>query len=193
MPHDVPLTSLDPRAQLVVDTRALGRSPGAMHRESRTVTAPADLGIDMIGVPEGADVELDIRLEAVMEGVLVSATAHAPLTGECARCLDPVPAGEAATDVEFQELYAYPEHDVEEDAYRMDGDLLDLEPPLRDAVVLALPAHPLCRDDCPGLCAECGARLAEVGRDHGHETRDPRWAALERLLDSDTHPDDKES
>ncbi len=54
----------------------------------------------------------------------------------------------------------------------------DLEPALRDAVVLALPLAPLCTDDCPGLCVECGGRRADLAPDHGHETLDPRWAAL---------------
>ncbi|MQA84208.1 MAG: DUF177 domain-containing protein [Streptosporangiales bacterium] len=189
MPLDRSVMHLDPRAPLVVDTRALGRSPGAMRRESRTVPAPASLGLDMIGVPEGADVELDIRLEAVMEGVLVSGLARAPLTGECARCLEPFVD---SIEVEFQELYAYPDQEPEEDAYLMEGDLLDLEPAFRDALVLALPVHPLCREDCPGLCSECGARLADVGPDHSHPTADPRWAALRGLLDSRTDNDESE-
>ena len=58
--------------------------------------------------------------------------------------------------------------DADEDGYSLDGDLLDLEPVLRDALVLALPLAPLCRQDCPGLCAECGALLAQAGPDHGH-------------------------
>ena len=68
--------------------------------------------------------------------------------------------------------------DEDDDVSRLEGDLLDLEPLLRDAVVLALPFQPLCRDDCPGLCTECGARLAD-DPDHQHdEPVDPRWAAL---------------
>ena len=62
-------------------------------------------------------------------------------------------------------------------------DLLDLEPPLRDAVVLALPFQPLCREDCPGLCPDCGARLADEP-EHSHEDKiDPRWAALTQLTE----------
>ena len=65
----------------------------------------------------------------------------------------------------------------------LQDDLVDLEPLLRDAVVLALPFQPLCRDDCPGLCTECGARLAD-DPDHQHEDAiDPRWAALQGLTD----------
>jgi uncharacterized protein len=173
-----PLNRLDPRGPLVVDTRELGRRPGSMQRVARTVPAPADLGLDVVGVPEGADLELDLRLEAVMDGVLVSGSARAPLAGECVRCLEPF---ESDLDASFQELYAYPDSDADEGAPRLVGDLLDLEPVLRDAVVLALPLQPRCREDCPGLCADCGARLADQP-EHHHEVADPRWAALQGLF-----------
>jgi uncharacterized protein len=169
----------------VLDTRELGRRPGSQRQVSRTVAAPADLGIEVLQVPEGSPVELDLRLEAVMEGVLVTGTAHASLAGECARCLEPL------TDeisVELQELYVYEDHalpDEEDDEVStLRDDLADLEPLLRDAVVLALPFQPLCEDDCPGLCVECGARLA-ADPDHTHGAAvDPRWAALAELTDA---------
>jgi uncharacterized protein len=186
MPHGSRknLTRIDPRDPFVIDTHALGRRPGSMRKDSREVPAPADLGIEMVGVPEGADIELDIRLEAVMEGVLVSGTARAPLSGECARCLDPLTS---SIEVDFQELYVYPDtrsgESAEEDERRLEGDLIDLEPIVRDAMVLALPLSPLCQDDCPGLCSDCGVRLAEAGPDHHHDAADPRWAALQGMLD----------
>ncbi|RJL25041.1 YceD family protein [Bailinhaonella thermotolerans] len=169
---------LDPRAPFVISTHDLGRRPGSMRQVTRVVAAPDDLAVDLIGVPKGADVELDLRLEAVMEGVLVSGTARAPLAGECARCLDPLTS---SIEVSFQELFFYTAEDAGEDDYILDGDLLDLEPVFRDAVVLALPLSPLCQDDCPGLCAECGTRLAEAGPDHRHDQIDARWAALQAL------------
>ncbi|HEX6246586.1 MAG TPA: YceD family protein [Nocardioidaceae bacterium] len=169
----------------MLDTRELGRRPGSQRTVSFTAPAPADLGIEVLRVPEGSPVELDLRLEAVMEGVLVTGTARAELTGECARCLEPL---RDDVEVDLQELFAYEESDTaadeeEDDAGRLEGDLLDLEPLLRDAVVLSLPFQPLCRDDCPGLCIECGARLAE-DPDHQHEAAiDPRWSALRELAD----------
>jgi uncharacterized protein len=189
---------LDSRAPLVIDTRELGRRAGSMREITRTVPAPADLGLDVIGVPEGSPLELDIRLEAVVDGVLVSGTARARLAGECVRCLEPVTSD---LDVTFQELYVYPDDseqatyghgsraahaapadtDDEDGVSRLEGDLLDLEPVVRDAVVLALPFQPVCRDDCPGLCSECGALLA-TDPDHHHASADPRWAALQDLL-----------
>jgi uncharacterized protein len=174
-------SKLDPRAPLVLDTRELGRRPGSQRTMSLSAEAPAELGIEVLGVPEGSQVQLDLRLEAVMDGVLVTGTASAELEGECARCLDPI---EDAVTVDIQELYLYEPasgDDEDDDVSRLEDDLLDLEPVLRDAVVLALPFQPLCQDDCPGLCVECGARLAD-DPDHGHdEAVDPRWAALVEL------------
>ncbi|MEW1864736.1 DUF177 domain-containing protein [Streptomyces sp. NBC_00669] len=192
-------TRLDHRNPLVFDTHELGRRPGAMKKVSRTVSAPKDLGIaDVIWVPEGNDVELELRLESVMEGVLVTGTAHAPLTGECTRCLEPL---ERELDAEFQEMFSYPDADTrtarrdeagddaaaseEDDVLYLEDDLFDLEPVLRDAVVLALPMQPVCREDCPGLCSQCGARLAD-DPDHHHEATDIRWAALQDFQQNGT-------
>ncbi|GAB2695658.1 YceD family protein [Thalassiella azotivora] len=178
------MTALDPRSPLVLDTHELGRRPGSMRTLQRTVAAPEDLGTEVIGVPSGSDLELDLRLEAVMEGVLVSGTARARAVGECVRCLEDV---EQPVDVTFQELFAYPGSrsqaqvsEDDEDVHELEGDLLDLEPVLRDAVVLALPFKPVCSEECPGLCPECGARLAD-DPGHQHESVDPRWAALQTL------------
>jgi uncharacterized protein len=175
-------TRLDPRSPLVLDTRELGRRPGSMRTLSRSVPAPAHLGVDVLGVVEGSPLELDLRLESVVEGVLVTGTVDATMSGECVRCLDPV-TGPLVVDL--QELYVHPGHERDEDddtdpLPELNGDLIDLEPALRDAVVLALPLQPLCRDDCPGLCSECGARL-EDDPEHSHDAVDPRWAALGKV------------
>lgn len=200
MPEETRRTAprLDPRSPLVLDVRELGRRPGSMRPLSRSVPAPAHLGLGVLGVPEGSDLELDLRLESVVEGVLVSGTVAATVTGECVRCLDPVTS---SIDVDLQELYVHPDREHGghaghhgrgrvDDGFAEDeemaalpqlhGDLLDLEPVLRDAVVLALPLRPLCREDCPGLCSECGARL-DSDPGHGHEVEDPRWAVLRQL------------
>lgn len=174
---------LDPRSPLVLNTRDLPRRPGAMRTVERSVPAPKDLGLELIGVPQGAAVNLDLRLESVSEGVYVSGTVTAPVEGECGRCLRPISDTLVVT---IQELYAY-EHSTtdettdEEEVGRMQGDLIDLEPALRDAVVLALPTHPLCRDDCPGLCPECGVHWDDLPQGHTHAQVDPRWSALAQL------------
>ncbi|MFI6349821.1 YceD family protein [Streptomyces sp. NPDC050560] len=191
---------LDHRDPLVFDTHELGRRPGAMQRLSRTVDAPAKdsprgpLGIkDVIGIPPGAPVVLDLRLESVMEGVLVTGTAHATAEGECVRCLEPM---EFAVDADFQEMFSYHDADdrgreivdavddaEDEDRLFVEDGLIALEPVLRDAVLLALPMQPVCREDCPGLCSECGARLAD-DPDHHHDAVDIRWAALKGLAET---------
>jgi uncharacterized protein len=175
----------------VVDTRELGRRPGLSRKLARTVEARTPLGVEgVIAVPKGARIELDMLLESVVEGVLVSGTAVAPVEGECARCLDPISTEDNDVEVEFTELFAYPDSMTEEttdedEIHRLVDDKVDLEPVVRDAVVLALPAAPLCREDCPGLCPECGGRWADLGPDHRHETIDPRWAALTERFRTD--------
>ena len=192
----VPVTShrrIDPRRPLVLDTRELSRRPGSMRRVSKTVPAPAGLGTPLLAVPEGSDIALDLRLEAVMEGVLVSGTATATVTGECARCLDPV-SDEVV--VELRELYAYPERlradevDADDDDIgELIDDHADLEPAVRDALVLELPLSPRCDEDCAGLCPDCGVRLDDAEPDHSHERSDSRWAALASLNVGSDHPD----
>ncbi|MFD7918629.1 YceD family protein [Streptomyces sp. NPDC059740] len=176
------------------DTRELGRRPGALKRFSRSAGAPDNLGNEVIGVPEGSPVDLDLRLESVMDGVLVTGTARARVKGECVRCLEPL---ERELEADFQEMFSYPDGDVsvrgdaeqdadaedEEDTLFVEDEMIDLESVLRDAVVLSLPMQPVCREDCPGLCSECGARLAD-DPDHHHDATDIRWAALQGLADT---------
>ena len=175
-----PSARLDPRKPLVFSTLDLGRSPGSEYTQQRTVPAPAYVHAGLVGVDEGSDVEVDVRMEAVSEGVLVTATARAEATGECARCLEPL---SQPVEVRAQELFAYSADGGPADAegYSLQGDLLDFEPVLHDALVLALPLAPLCREDCPGLCVECGVPLAQAEPGHGHGPAiDPRWASLQQ-------------
>jgi uncharacterized protein len=185
-----------PRGALVFDMRTLGRQAGSAKTQQLTVPAPDDMRLELARVPVGADMQLDVRFEAVTEGVLVTGSATAPLAGECARCLAPLATSVTASFTELY-LYARDRHDKhdrfdenteqDDEELHLDGDLLDLEPVLRDAVVLALPMSPLCREDCPGLCVECGVPLADAGPDHGHEDApDPRWAGLKQFDDQAT-------
>ncbi|WLQ40398.1 DUF177 domain-containing protein [Streptomyces laculatispora] len=187
---------LDHRNPLVFDTHELGRRPGALKRLTRSVDAPKDFGIDgVVGVPEGAPVELDVRLESVMEGVLVTGTARASAEGECVRCLEPL---SLEVEADFQEMFSYPDADDrnrsktadpvddaedDEDRFFLEDGLFDLESVLRDAVVLALPMQPVCRETCAGLCSECGVGLDE-NPGHHHEALDIRWAALQGLAET---------
>jgi uncharacterized metal-binding protein YceD (DUF177 family) len=163
-----------------VELRELGRRAGSLQEIQRTVPAPADWRVELIGVPEGAPVEFRLRLESVMEGVLVSGEVDVPVVGSCARCLEPI---EDTLALDVQELYAYEgsttEATSEEDEVRrVEGEQLDLEPMVRDLVVLSLPLAPTCTEDCAGLCVDCGQRLDDLPADHTHEVLDPRWAGL---------------
>ena len=177
----------DHTAPLVLDIRPLGRRPGSMQPVRQTVPSPSRIGLDLVAIEEGADLELDLRLESVVEGVLVSGTVAATAAGECSRCLDPL---SAEVTVDVTELFAYPDSATDDstdadEVHRIVDDLVDLEPVVVDAVGLGLPLQPVCREDCPGLCAQCGAQLAVVGPGHRHETLDPRWAALASFASPD--------
>ena len=177
------MSRLNPRDPLVLDTQQVARRPGTMIEVERTVEAPSGLGTDVVGVPEGSPVELQLRLESVVEGVLVSGLGRAQARGECVRCLDPVVIDLV---LHLQELFAYPDSaaaDADE-IVQVEDEFVDFEPVLRDAVVLALPLQPVCQDDCLGLCATCGARLND-DPEHQHDQVDPRWAALGELHQND--------
>jgi uncharacterized protein len=179
---------VNPRSPFVLDTREVGRRAGSQRDYRRELSAPAQLGLDMIGVPEGAPLTLTVRLESVTEGVLATGTVTGELVGECGRCLSGFTDG---LDVEFVELFAYPNSATDEttdadEVSRLEGDHLDLEPVVRDAVVLSLPLTPLCTPECAGLCSECGERLDDLPAGHTHTRIDPRWAALtERFSDQE--------
>ncbi|ANI39240.1 YceD family protein [Mycolicibacterium vaccae] len=182
------------RSPLVIDISRLGRRPGSMITVQETVPSPARMGLELIAVPEGAPLHLDLVLQSVSEGVLVTGTVVAPTSGECARCLTPV-TGEV--EIELTELYAYPDSTTEEtteadEIPRVGRDrgteTIDLEQPITDAVGLALPFSPVCTPDCQGLCLECGVRLADAEPGHHHEQIDPRWAKLAQLREQDAEP-----
>ena len=180
--------SREDASPLVVSVTNLIHRPGTMETLTEVVPAPADLGNALIGVEEGSDIDLDIRMESVVDGILVTGSVVVDVHGECSLCLDPIDYEMSAN---IQELFVFekapaggPEDEVDEQ-YAVEDDSIDLEPALRDAVILQLPFQPVCRDTCQGLCADCGARL-EDDPGHHHEVLDPRWSALQGLLGADT-------
>ena len=177
------------RSPLVINISRLGRRPGSMMTFSETVPSPSRIGLDLIGVDGGALLKLDLRIESVSEGVLVTGTVSAPTSGECARCLTPI-TGEV--EIDLTELFAYPysatDETTESDEIGRVGssgqpDTVDLEQPIIDAIGLALPFSPLCGPDCAGLCPQCGVPLATAEPGHHHDQIDPRWAKLAGMLD----------
>lgn len=152
-----------------------------------TVPSPVRIGLELIAVEKGAPLALDLRLESVSEGVLVSGTVSATTTGECARCLTALTGD---VEIDLTELFAYPHSATDETTeddevarVTRDGgaDTVDLEQSIIDAIGLVLPFSPVCDPDCAGLCPECGVPLAGAGPGHRHDTVDPRWAKLAAL------------
>jgi uncharacterized protein len=177
-----------------LNTYELPRRAGEMKEYELDIVVKEKFGVELISVPAGELIEIDARLESVTEGILLSADVYAVAQGECIRCLDPV---EIVIERKIQELYNYEptnergkkkrksstEDLTSEDLdvaaeFMMDGDILDLETPVRDAIVLSLPSNPLCSQDCLGLCPECGSKWADLPEDHAHEVIDARWASL---------------
>ena len=176
-----------------LNTYELPRRAGEMKEYQLDIPVKENFGVPLISVPAGDFIEVDARLESVTEGVLLSADVYAVAKGECIRCLDPV---EIVIERKIQELYNYEptnergkkkkrdedEIDLDlEDELMMDGNIMDLETPIRDAVVLSLPINPLCDEDCLGLCPDCGGKWADLPEDHAHDVVDARWASLSSL------------
>ncbi len=143
--------------------------------------------VEVFVADEQAEVSVDALLEWVNDGILATGTATAPFEAECRRCLNPV-RGEVTA--EFQELFE-PEP-REGESYPLKGERVDLGPLAREALLLELPLAPVCRDDCQGLCARCGADLNQGPCGCPPADRDPRWAALDVLdgLRNDSLPSD---
>ena len=177
-----------------LNTYELPRRAGEMKEYKLDIVVKEKFGVELISVPAGELIEIDARLESVTEGILLSADVYAVAQGECIRCLDPV---EIVIERKIQELYNYEptnergkkkrkgstedltSEDLDvADEFMMEGDILDLETPVRDAIVLSLPSNPLCSQDCLGLCPECGSKWADLPEDHAHEVIDARWASL---------------
>ncbi|MEO6944586.1 MAG: YceD family protein [Lacisediminihabitans sp.] len=169
MPHPI-------KTPYTVDVFDLLHRPGEMRERVLSVTVPEDIGTEIIGVKAGSALDVELRMESLHDGVLVTAEIDGTASGECGRCLIDI---QQPVQVEIQELFAYSQDEAFE--YEVQVDTIDLEPVIRDAVVLSLPFQPVCQEDCLGLCPQCGVRLLD-NPGHEHEAPvDPRWAALAGL------------
>jgi len=167
--------SENPYAVLVRDVM---HRPGEMREHQLEVVVPEDFGNAVIAVPAGSTLKIDARFESLHDGVLAAVEVRGTAKAECVRCLIDVTM---PIKVEFQELFAYSEDEAFD--YTVIDEHIDLEPVVRDSVVLSLPFQPVCQKDCLGLCPECGVRLLD-NPGHEHEAAiDPRWAALSGLQD----------
>lgn len=178
----------------LLNTHELPRRAGEMKEYELDIPAPFRVGVPLIAVPEGDLIEVDARCESVTEGILVTADIYTVAAGECIRCLDPV---EMVIDRTIQELYRYEATDDkgrksrnkeeesddldEDEVLFVEGEQVNLEVPILDAIILSLPVNPLCNEDCMGLCPDCGEKWEDLPEEHSHEVVDARWAGLNGL------------
>ncbi|MBC7761991.1 MAG: DUF177 domain-containing protein, partial [Candidatus Saccharibacteria bacterium] len=106
--------------------------PGEMRDRSIDIVVPEEFGNAMIGMKAGSELRVELRMESLHDGILVSADIDGTAAGECGRCLIDI---EQAVQVEIQELFAYSSDEAFE--YEVHEDTIDLEPVIRDAVVLS--------------------------------------------------------
>ena len=183
-----------------VSVAQVASRPGQSKPIDTVFPAPAGIGDSVVGVREGADIRVVGSFDSIVDGLVFTGRLEAPVAAECTRCLKPIDpdwtvpvtaffpydsgacrddrrTGHGKDDVEI-----IAGEDESEDVYPLspDGAFADMESLLRDTLVEALPLQPLCREDCLGLCPQCGADLNE-DPDHHHDVTDIRFAALEQL------------
>ncbi|HEX2026027.1 MAG TPA: YceD family protein [Actinomycetota bacterium] len=159
-----------------VDVRDLLDEPGASRRVRRDA-AFEGMATELARVRDDDPVRIDVLLDSVVEGILASGTLSGPMRFRCARCLTEF-TGQFRHEV--RELFTT-EPRADRDEYPIADGHIDLEPMVRDTVVLAMPFAPLCREDCLGLCERCGGDRNAGECSCGPET-DPRWSALDTLV-----------
>ncbi len=166
-----------PKNPYLVNIRDLHNKPGELRERVLTFPVPEKLGEGLAWVPEGREMEIDLRLEAVHEGILVTAEVNVTADAQSARTLTDF---ELPIEVDFQELFAYPS-EVPSD-YEIDGDTIDLEQVVRDSVVLALPFQPEFAGEADEVELPEGITMV-LADDEREAPLDERWAALAKLRD----------
>ncbi len=156
---------------------------------------------DRAGYRARAAAHVTAHLEKVERRVLLEAHARAELTFPCGRCLEAVslgvpvdfeltlvPTDEYASDDapagegDAERAHVGGSFDVESaDEEPYTGKVIDLDPIVREQLLLALPSYPVCRDSCKGLCPVCGANLNDRDCGCDRHVPDPRWAALKNV------------
>jgi uncharacterized protein len=157
-------------------------APILRHQEPRRELVQGeipDLFVSGSEVPPGSLIDVDIELIPVGGAIEAIGTVRAPWTGSCARCLQPA---HGSLEGEVREVFEHPNEEGE--TYPLEHDEVDLEPLARETVVLELPQAPLCREDCLGLCPDCGVDRNE-GTCSCAPPMDPRWAVLDELRTTD--------
>jgi len=163
-----------------VNLHELPRRAGEFRQYRLEFLAPQAIGVALLEIPKSEPLGISFKAESVDGGVLLTGEVISHARGECGRCLDPI---DFDIYQKFRELFLNTSRagEVEDDAdeiFSLDGDIADLEVPIRDAVILAMPINPLCQSECLGLCPVCGLKWRELEKDHSHQASDPRWIGL---------------
>lgn len=191
--------SRDPGDVFVLDVGEALAVPGVRHRHVLSGRLP-DIALSSAQVPDHAEVQVDVTLEAQGASVIVEGAAWTRWEGECRRCLGPTVG---PLEVPFREVYLPPDPDpslppgsdptlvseaesADDETFHLEGDDLDLRPMLRDALALQLPLAPLCGEDCAGPAPDThpvGRADENAGKDDAPSDarRDPRWAVLDQI------------
>jgi uncharacterized protein len=164
----------------LINLHELPRRAGEMRQYHFSFPLPERMGTPMLGIESGIPMTIDLRAESVDDGILITGNITSAATGECGRCLDSVGV---EINQEFRELFLYQSRtsedpDQDEGLFVLSGDEADIETAVRDAVILTMPLNPLCDEECPGLCSECGEKWSTLPEGHSHEVIDPRWKGL---------------
>ena len=161
------------KSAFAVNVHDLMHKPGQMRVHRLELDLPEAMGNGIASISKGEEMDVDVRLESVHEGILVTGTVFTDGNAVCSRCLEPLSLD---VEVDFQELFAYSVDN--EDDFAVTDEQINLEQVIRDAVVLSLPFQPVCSKDCLGLCPDCGVKMAENPQ-HQHDAPiDSRWNAL---------------
>lgn len=122
-----------------------------------------------------------VRATRTPQGILLQVDFQAQVNLECVRCLTNF---QQSLDIDFTELYAFSQRYVTDSGLLMpETGIIDLNPVLREYILLEIPISPLCRPDCKGLCPICGNNLNESTCNHDDDSVDPRLASLKKLLE----------
>jgi len=168
---------------MIVDLLSLADEPHAFDFRIK----PEEIDLETEGVRIIGDVSVDGRLNKNAT-IDVTGSIKAPVEIDCSRCLTPVSQDlKIEFHVDFVDKELFPEArethlesgDLDTDV--IEGSELDLAQIVREQILLNLPEHVLCREDCKGICPKCGADLNAAGCSCGDDEIDPRWAALKNL------------
>ncbi|MFT4147567.1 MAG: DUF177 domain-containing protein [Micrococcaceae bacterium] len=168
-------------SNFIFDVSDLRKNVGTTFEETKRLHANSDMGNPIISIKEGSPMNLNVELDSVTEGIFAQFVLQAVASGECSRCLDPL---KQTTEASGNAMFEYHAQEQDDEQYLVIDDTIDLEPLVRDTVVTQLAFNPVCKDDCLGLCSSCGFRMEEDPQHH-HEVKDPRWSALEGLINNE--------